>query len=116
MSDKFSLFPVSTMASSSTSPSSSILPPISPSIILGFNKPTLFGWRTPFSMQFRNETEYANATLGFSKKIVELESSVTDESGKHSLSHVYALRSILPIAHPASLYLKASSTKYDERY
>ena len=82
---------------------------ISPAVQLGFRKPTLFGWRTPLAVSFRTETERSDATLGFAKKVVELETALTDASGQHSLAHVYALRSVLPLPHATSPFLTASS-------
>jgi Omp85 superfamily domain len=82
---------------------------ITPRIEVGFSKPTFFGHRAPFGITYSSDTQRYDTTLGFSKKLSELELSVSHPSNRHSLSYSFSTRDILPLPHPTSDYQTASA-------
>lgn len=88
---------------------------VQPSVSLSLHKPTVGASLTPLDVRLRSYVERPDATLGFSNKVREVEATVTDATGRHSLSYLAAWRNILPLPAPGKLFQTASCAEYVAR-
>jgi outer membrane protein assembly factor BamA len=80
-----------------------------PTFTLSLHKPTLLGAPAPVDVRLRSELEFHDAQSGFVNAVREAEASITDVSGRHSVSYALAWRNLSPVRQPRALFATASS-------
>jgi hypothetical protein len=76
---------------------------------LSLRKPTFFDALTPLDIRVRSEVEFNNLQSAHSNVFREIDATLSDPSGKHSVGYSLSWRNLRPMRIPNTLFSTASS-------